>query len=66
LIEQSPGVRNKWDSFWEHECTATLATVDKKIKTIDSYFSHAPRLNQNSVDSQAVSLEPSNYNTSLR
>jgi len=34
----------------------------KKIKSIDSYFLHAPRLNQN-VASQAAILEPLNKQT---
>jgi len=28
--------------------------ISKKIKTIDSYFSHAPRFNHNSVVSQTT------------
>jgi len=55
LIEESLEVTNKWDSFG----SISAQQSSKKIEIIDSYFSHAPSLNQNSVDSQADILESS-------
>jgi len=53
-------VRKKWDNFG----SMRAQQPSKNIKTIHSYFAHAPRLNQISVDFQADSLEPSNKHDS--
>jgi len=53
-------VRNKWGSLG----STSVQQPSRNIKTIHSYFAHAPRLNEISVDSQVASLEPPNKHES--